>query len=201
MTARSRAINPRKQPRQTRSASTVDAILEAAARILEKGGLAAFNTNAIAEKAGVSIGSLYQYFPAKEAPLVELIRRKRAELLADMRAVASNPRAGDLRRAVDGFVKAALAHQLARPGLARSLEYAEATLPIDTETEALKREIVVAVAQVLTANGIRDAQTSARDLAALTRGMIDAAGMFGETDQGSLERRVKRAIYGYLGIK
>jgi len=53
---------------------------EAAARILEAAGLAALNTNAVAEKAGVSVGSLYQYFPAKESLLVTLIRRNRARL-------------------------------------------------------------------------------------------------------------------------
>ncbi len=73
---------PRKRPRQARSFATFEAILEAAARILESLGFAGFNTNAVAELAGVSIGSLYQYFPSKEALIVELflIRRQRAEL-------------------------------------------------------------------------------------------------------------------------
>lgn len=53
--------DPRKRPRQARSVATFEAILEAAARILE------INTNAVAELAGVSIGSLYQYFPSKDA--------------------------------------------------------------------------------------------------------------------------------------
>ncbi|MGM7312118.1 TetR/AcrR family transcriptional regulator, partial [Acinetobacter baumannii] len=68
------------RPRQTRSVATFEAILEAAARILESLGFAGFNTNAVAELAGVSIGSLYQYFPSKDALIVELIRRERAQL-------------------------------------------------------------------------------------------------------------------------
>ena len=58
---------PRKQPSQERSRETVAVILEAAARILESRGIEGYNTNAVAEKAGVSIGSLYQYFPGKDA--------------------------------------------------------------------------------------------------------------------------------------
>jgi AcrR family transcriptional regulator len=55
----------RKQPSQARSKATVDAIVEAAARILGDQGWAGFTTNKVAEAAGVSIGSYYQYFPDK----------------------------------------------------------------------------------------------------------------------------------------
>jgi AcrR family transcriptional regulator len=54
----------------------VDVLLTAAARILAEGGLAAANTNRIAEVAGVSVGSLYQYFPSKEALVAALIERR-----------------------------------------------------------------------------------------------------------------------------
>jgi AcrR family transcriptional regulator len=75
------ALKPRKTPLQKRSAETVAVILEAAARILELFGFEGFNTNAIAERAGVSIGSLYQYFPSKDALLSGLIAREVAPLL------------------------------------------------------------------------------------------------------------------------
>jgi AcrR family transcriptional regulator len=74
-------VDPRKRPRQRRSEATVDAILEAAARILESDGLDALTTNAVADRAGVSVGSLYQYFPGKTALLAELIRRERGALV------------------------------------------------------------------------------------------------------------------------
>lgn len=67
---------PRKSPGQARAQRTVDAILEAAARILREHGPAALNTNAIAARAGVSVGSLYEYFPSKEAILVGLARHQ-----------------------------------------------------------------------------------------------------------------------------
>lgn len=64
---------PRKKPQQRRSKITTEAILDAAAHILVKNSYSELTTNRIAEKAGVSIGSLYQYYPNKEAIVAELI--------------------------------------------------------------------------------------------------------------------------------
>lgn len=65
----------RKEPRQARSRATVEAVIEAGARILSKQGWTRFTTNKVADAAGVSIGSLYQYFPDKLS-LVDAIRRR-----------------------------------------------------------------------------------------------------------------------------
>lgn len=73
------AAEPRKRPRQTRSTETVDRILDAAARIFDERGYHATTTNHVAAEAGVSIGSLYQYFPNKDALLVALAERHIAE--------------------------------------------------------------------------------------------------------------------------
>lgn len=67
--------SPRKQPLQRRAQATVDAILEAAAHILVREGYDGLSTNRVAERAGVSIGSLYQYFPNKEAMVGDLVDR------------------------------------------------------------------------------------------------------------------------------
>lgn len=66
---------PRKRPRQRRAHETVDRILVAAAHIFDERGYRATTTNHVAELAGVSIGSLYQYFPNKDALLVALAER------------------------------------------------------------------------------------------------------------------------------
>jgi len=66
----------RRIPRQARAEETVSAILEGAAQVLEAGGLAGFTTNAVAERAGVSIGTLYQYFSDKGALLRTLAERE-----------------------------------------------------------------------------------------------------------------------------
>jgi AcrR family transcriptional regulator len=66
----------RKNPIQRRSKATVEAVLEAGARLLLTIGYDKASTNKIAEKAGISIGSLYEYFPGKEAIFAEIRRRK-----------------------------------------------------------------------------------------------------------------------------
>lgn len=65
----------RRRPRQARSRATYDSILEAAAQVLEREGAAGLNTNRVAERAGVSVGTLYQYFPDKDAILLAVAER------------------------------------------------------------------------------------------------------------------------------
>jgi len=69
----------RRRPRQARARATVDSILEAAAQVLQRSGVEGFNTNAVAERAGVSVGTLYQYFRDKDALLVAVTRREMAK--------------------------------------------------------------------------------------------------------------------------
>ena len=66
-------MHPRRRPRQARAQATVDAIIQATARVLIEDGYDRASTNRIAQAAGVSIGSLYQYFPSKEALVAALV--------------------------------------------------------------------------------------------------------------------------------
>ena len=79
MTARKQRLDQRKQPVQKRSKATVDVIILAATQVFEAHGYAAGTTNRIAKRAGVSIGTLYQYFPSKEAIAVALLERHIAD--------------------------------------------------------------------------------------------------------------------------
>ena len=101
------ALKPRKKPIQTRSTVTVDAIVEATIRILRQDGWAACTTTRIAALAGVSVGSLYQYFPNRNAIAVEIIRQRTrtylaAVLAADLTNAATPEEAVD--RAIAAFV-------------------------------------------------------------------------------------------------
>jgi AcrR family transcriptional regulator len=96
----------RKAPQQARSRATIEAVLDAAARILGERGWMGLTTNAAAEVAGVSIGSLYQYFPNKLA-LVEAVRQRHFdEVLAVLRAAADNKvtRERRIEALVDGMI-------------------------------------------------------------------------------------------------
>ncbi|HTX50374.1 MAG TPA: helix-turn-helix domain-containing protein [Caulobacteraceae bacterium] len=90
MTAKDEA-STRRRPKQARSRATWEAIVEAAAQVLERRGAEGFNTNAVAERAGVSIGTLYQYFADKQALLVAAARRELARS-PDAGAVAATRR-------------------------------------------------------------------------------------------------------------
>jgi AcrR family transcriptional regulator len=115
--------NPlRKTPSQTRALRTVDTLFEAATRILASEGEAGFTTNRIAERAGFSIGTLYQYFPSKEAIVVALVRRHRERVLRELDAMLDRAVAGDygaehalrlyLRQIVDAFGRGQKAQRL-----------------------------------------------------------------------------------------
>jgi AcrR family transcriptional regulator len=105
----------RKEPRQERARATVEAILEASARILDRQGWKGFTTNAVAEVAGVSIGSLYQYFPNKLALIEAILRRHFDEVLSALRlpnesASRPIPRTGRIERLVSGMITAHSIH-------------------------------------------------------------------------------------------
>jgi len=126
-------LEARKIPRQPRSQATVEAIVEAAARVLEAAGPAGFNTNAVARRAGVSVGSLYQYFPGKQALIAELSRRNAEAVLGGLAEVAAQTAGRPVLERLRGFVQFAIAQQSARPKLSRVLDQLEEGLALPTD--------------------------------------------------------------------
>ena len=109
----------RKAPRQRRSQVMVDVILQAAARVLAKSGWAKFNTNEVARIAGVSIGSLYQYFPNKLA-LAEAIRQQHLAAILQVLAGASTQE-DSLAIRVERLIEGIIAAHLINPSIHRVL--------------------------------------------------------------------------------
>ncbi|WP_205669590.1 TetR/AcrR family transcriptional regulator [Acinetobacter sp. MB5] len=196
----SNSPNPRKKPSQSRSRVTFNIILEAAARILESGGFNELNTNHVAEKAGVSIGSLYQYFPSKEALIVELLRQERDQLSYAIKEIIQNNKNVDLKTILNMIIKKSLDHQFNRPKLALSLEYASAFIGQDYEEMHFQHSLEEVMTDLLVQFQTPHSQKSARDIIALSKGMINVAAITGETDLENLQSRVKKAVYGYLGL-
>lgn len=139
-------IDPyRKVPGQARSAATVEAILEATARILQDDGIDALNTNAIAHLAGVSIGTLYQYFADKKSILIALARREldftRRTTIAAMTGTDARPFEDTIRDAVRTLVKGFGGRQRARKLLIEALVAhglaGELTRPVDDAMQAI----------------------------------------------------------------
>ena len=77
----------RKLPTQERAQRTIETIFQATAQIVEGEGEGALTTNKVAKKAGFSIGTLYQYFPSKEAILLAMINRERRRVLDELQAM------------------------------------------------------------------------------------------------------------------
>ena len=118
-TNRRARLSPRKSPRQERSRATVEAILQAATDILIRQGASRLTTNRIAERAGVNIASLYQYFPGKHAIVAELRRRHGTEARAAVRRVLVERRGGDLGATMRALVSMGVAAHGVNPELHR----------------------------------------------------------------------------------
>jgi AcrR family transcriptional regulator len=133
--ARKPLTKARKIASQERSRATVEALVEATARILVKDGFDKASTNRIAQVAGVSVGSLYQYFPSKEALVAAVIERHQHEIMQTVRSelvgVLEQPMEKAVRRLVAVAIKAhrvdpklhrVLAEQIPRVGKLEKLE-------------------------------------------------------------------------------
>ncbi len=119
--ARRPQTSPRKTASQNRSRLTVDALVEATARVLTKEGYDRASTNKIAAVAGVSIGSLYQYFPSKEALVAAVIDRHTQKLSQVARAALLKVAASPIEIAVRELVAAAIDAHRVDPKLHRVL--------------------------------------------------------------------------------
>jgi len=114
-----RRLSPRKTPRQERSRATVEALLEATTDILIREGYTALTTNRIAERAGVNIASLYQYFPGKDAIVAELRSRHGADQRAALRQVLAERTPGKLEPTIRALVSVGVAGHASAPRLHR----------------------------------------------------------------------------------
>jgi AcrR family transcriptional regulator len=118
---RASLTTPRKQASQRRSRATVDALVEATARILVKEGFDRASTNRIAEEAGVGIGSLYQYFPGKEALVAAVIDRHHREIMRVVRQAFVQAASLPLENAIRTIVSVAIEAHRIDPRLHRVL--------------------------------------------------------------------------------
>src|SRR3954454_1312347 len=139
--ARKPATKPRKNASQERSRATVDALIEATARILVRDGFERASTNRIAEVAGVSVGSLYQYFPGKEALVAAVIDRHNQEIIQVVRATLAGVAGMPLDKAVRRLVTVAIEAHRIDPKLHRVLAEQIPRTGHLAEVEAFNREV------------------------------------------------------------
>ncbi|HUO00580.1 MAG TPA: TetR/AcrR family transcriptional regulator [Bradyrhizobium sp.] len=176
-------------------------IVEAAARILETRGLEGYNTNAIAERAGVSIGSVYQYFPNKDALTLALIGNFERELLEIVRTAIATADRRDLRMSLKSIVRALLDAHGRRARLNRILETEEERLRQSMPDHSAADELKTLIAALLTKHrtelsGAVDADI-VDDVLVIVRAMVDAA-FRSEVAHPAAACRILRAVEGYL---
>lgn len=142
MASRSTPTRPKRavrQASQARSKNTVEAIVEAATRILARDGWDALNTNAIAKIAGVSIGSVYEYFPNKEAIVDVIIDRHLSSGEVRLAAFANNlPDQLPLEKVVELLVQGFIDIHRDNPRLHRTLS---GEVPLSSTQRARIEEI------------------------------------------------------------
>ncbi|RKH70210.1 TetR/AcrR family transcriptional regulator [Corallococcus aberystwythensis] len=114
-------LSPRKMPTQERSRATVDALVQATADILVRDGYAKLTTNRIAERAGVNVASLYQFFPSKEALVAEVNRRHVKEQRAAAREVLTTRKFDTLEELIRTLVALGFAAHAVDPKLHHAL--------------------------------------------------------------------------------
>lgn len=195
-------LHPRKAPRQQRSLATTQTLLEAAARVLERESLAGFNTNRVAEVAGVSVGSLYQYFPNKEALVAALIQRHQDQLAQDVEAAVQAHVGRPLLQTLRALAGIAIAQQYGKPLLAAALDHEERRLPLASSLRAAEGRLGAAVAQLLKRHAaelpMRPQPVHAADLLTLTKALVEADAQAGRAPSPDLKDRIVRAQWGYL---
>jgi AcrR family transcriptional regulator len=190
-------LKARKVPRQARSQETVNVILEASARILESEGLRGFNTNAIAAKAGVSVGSLYQYFPNKDAIVLALIGSFEETLHdAALRAVQGG-KGHQLKSGLRLLVRALVAVHYGRPRLNRVLEAEEERLGSEISSAAFHENVLQLLRDHQDQVVVPVSQTTERVVMAIVRALVDL-GLASGVSPRSTEQRALHAICGYL---
>ena len=171
--------------------------MEAAARILETAGLAGFTTNAVAERAGVSVGSLYQYFPNKDAITRALIRRELKLLEAAVMAIDI---AIDTRSPLARFIGVAVDRQIRRPALAQLLEAEEDRLGADDDIDPVRERVAYTLSAILVDAGYPAGRDMVQDVMALIATLVNAAASRGEREVGKLLLRVEAVVSGRLSV-
>jgi AcrR family transcriptional regulator len=145
---------PRKQPRQQRSQATVQVILDATARVLCTIGYDRASTNRVALAAGVSVGSLYQYFPSKEALVAALVERHVEEMLRLVRAKLAEVASAPLPIAVRTMIDAMFAAHAVDPRLHKVLIEQVPRIGRLEDILGVEREVEAMVAALLEARRV-----------------------------------------------
>ncbi len=196
---------PRKTPAQQRSRATVEAIVAATARVLVRDGYDALSTNRVAREAGVSVGSLYQYFPGKEALVAAVMERHASRMQENIaERMASAPPAATAEEVATEMIRAMLAAQQAEPRLHRALVEQVPRIGALRRLHELFSNYERLVEAWLEENGerieVKDAKRAAFVLVAAVEGLVNRATLDRPdlVATGRLEEQILRLVLAYV---
>lgn len=196
-------LKPRKTPRQTRSVVTIEAIHTATIQVLLADGVGRLTTTRVAERAGVSVGTMYQYYPHKQALLFAIVERQLDLIVTAMLRAVERLEGRDLQTVSDGLATAWLDAKMADLVSSRAIYGIAAEFDLAELMNRTKNLMVEAISPLLRA--VPDARfanpgVTAFMLAALLGGTVRVVMEAGssEDDLERLRQELPRACLGYL---
>jgi AcrR family transcriptional regulator len=201
-----RRLARRRAPTQARSEATVQAILLATDQLLAARGLDDLTTHDIAERAGVSVGTLYQYFPSKEAVVGEMIHRQMVDFYERLHSQSTAMADAPIGEVVALVCQSVIDTLLERPSLATLMAHDRARIA-GAEIVRARKELAVSMVSAVLASRAEAANVGDVELASwvfveLLQNGVRAA--FHEREQqtrdGRLTRELTRITCGYLGV-
>jgi AcrR family transcriptional regulator len=196
-------LKPRKTPQQARSAATIEAIHIATIQVLLAGGVGRLTTTRVAERAGVSVGTMYQYYPHKQALLFALVERQFDLIEAAMRDAGARLTGGDLKTIADGLATAWLDAKMADRVASRAIYGIAAEFDLSELMGRAAACIIEVIDDLLAAapgTDFADRGSVAFMLAALLGGSVRVVMEADALDDNleCLRRELPRACYAYL---
>jgi len=198
-------LKPRKTPRQTRSAVTVEAIHTATIQVLLADGVGRLTTTRVAERAGVSVGTMYQYYPHKQALLFAIVERQLDLIVTAMLTAVERLEGRDLQSVAEGLATAWLDAKMADVVSSRAIYGIAAEFDLAEMMKRAKVVLLEAISSLL--RSIPDARFADPDIAAfmltaLLGGSVRVVMEAGTADDDfeRLRQELPRACYGYLQL-
>jgi len=196
---------PRKKPAQERSRATVDAIVAATARVLVRDGYDALSTNRVAREARVSVGSLYQYFPGKEALVAAVMEQYASRMQENIAARLQDAgTAATAEEVATEMIRAMLAAQQSEPRLHRALVEQVPRIGALRRLHELftnyERLVAAWLGENLERIEVKDVDTAAFVLVAAVEGLVNRAILDRAelVSSGKIEEHILRLVLAYV---